>query len=76
MLVDLQLPGTDGLRVIEQLRQIPSLAAVPILALGPQPVDCDRCLAVGATDCLPQPVRLKDLAHTIQTLLGRGGRPE
>lgn len=76
VLVDLQRSETDGLGVIERLRQIPSLAAVPILALGPQPSDRDRCLTAGATDCLPQPVRLKDLAHTIQTLLGRGGKPE
>jgi CheY-like chemotaxis protein/nitrogen-specific signal transduction histidine kinase len=72
ILMDIQMPGMDGLEAMEHLRRIPDLANIPIIALTALVMaeDRDRCLAAGATDYLPKPVRLKELTQRIQTLLG------
>jgi PAS domain S-box-containing protein len=73
ILMDIQMPGMDGLEAMEHLRRIPDLADIPIIALTALVMaeDRDRCLAAGATDYLPKPVRLKELTQRIQALLGR-----
>ncbi len=71
ILMDIQMPVIDGLDATKQIRQIPSLANVPIVALTALAMefDRDRCLAAGASDYLIKPVRLKQLTITIQELL-------
>lgn len=71
ILMDIQMPGMDGLEVIRRLRTDSHCATVPIIALTALAMagDRERCLAVGANDYLTKPVRLKHLASTIQKLL-------
>ncbi len=71
ILMDIQMPGMDGLEAIGQLRRIPQGAKVPVIALTSlaMPGDRDRCLAAGATEYLSKPVRLKQLVDLIQTLI-------
>ena len=71
ILMDIQMPGMDGLEAIGHIRRDPSLEQVPVIALTSlaMPGDRDRCLAAGATDYLSKPVRLKQLVEIIQTLL-------
>ncbi|MBD1913926.1 MULTISPECIES: PAS domain-containing protein [unclassified Leptolyngbya] len=71
ILMDIQMPGMDGLEVIRQLRTDDNYATVPVIALTAlaMPGDRERCLAAGANDYLTKPVRLKHLASTIHTLL-------
>jgi PAS domain S-box-containing protein len=71
ILMDIQMPGMDGLEAIGQLRRIPQVAKVPVIALTSlaMPGDRDRCLAAGATEYLSKPVRLKQLVDLIQTLI-------
>ncbi len=70
VLMDIQMPGMDGIETIQRIRQIPSLQTIPIIALTAlaMPGDRDRCLAIGANDYLSKPVKLKELANTIQRL--------
>lgn len=71
ILMDIQMPLIDGLEATKQIRQIPSLAQVPIIALtalAMQP-DRDRCLAAGVNDYLAKPVKLRELVNTIQNFL-------
>jgi PAS domain S-box-containing protein len=71
ILMDIQMPIMDGLESTRQIRQIPSLVNVPIIALTALAMeeDRDRCIAAGANEYLSKPVKLKQLANTIHQLL-------
>ncbi|MBD2441565.1 response regulator [Nostoc sp. FACHB-110] len=71
ILMDIQMPGIDGLEAIRQIRANPSLASITIIALTAlaMPQDREKCLAAGADEYLPKPVKLKHLVTVIQQLL-------
>jgi PAS domain S-box-containing protein len=70
-LMDVQLPGIDGLEVIRRLRAQPEFANTPIIVLtaNAMPGDRESSLATGANEYLSKPVSLKVLLHTIQDYL-------
>ncbi|AFZ02617.1 GAF domain-containing protein [Calothrix sp. PCC 6303] len=70
ILMDIQMPGMDGLEAMRQIRLDPNLAEIPIVALTALAMtgDRDRCLTAGANDYLSKPIKLKQLANTIQQL--------
>jgi PAS domain S-box-containing protein len=71
ILMDIQMPGMDGLEAIQQIRQKSEFANTPIIALTAlaMPGDRERCLAVGANGYLSKPVSLKQLANQISSYL-------
>ena len=71
ILMDIQMPGMDGLEAIIKIRQNPQLVAIPIIALTALAMNGDRqkCLRAGANDYLTKPVKLKQLHTTIQQFL-------
>lgn len=78
ILVDLQLPGINGLDLIQQIRLNPKFAKIPMIALSALAMtgdaegtvrDREKCLAAGAKDYLSKPVKLKHLTTLIQQLL-------
>lgn len=74
VLLDLQLPGVDGLGVLETLRQRGD--DVPVLVLTARASVPDRVLGLqlGADDYLTKPFDLAELEARIQALLRRPGR--
>lgn len=71
IVMDIQMPGIDGLEAIRQIRADEQIAHMPIIALTAlaMPGDRERCLAAGANSYLAKPVRLKELLGVIQQLL-------
>ncbi|MGK7890210.1 MAG: PAS domain S-box protein [Leptolyngbyaceae cyanobacterium] len=72
ILMDVQMPGMDGLEAIQQIRQQESLQHTPIIAVTALAMkgDRERCLAAGADLYLSKPVRLRHLDSSIKELLG------
>jgi PAS domain S-box-containing protein len=73
IMVDIQMPGMDGLDAIRRLRTHPDpvAAAVPVLAVTALAMagDRERCLAAGANDYMSKPVKLVHLIETIKKLI-------
>lgn len=76
ILMDIQMPGIDGLEATRQIRQFPSLQNVPIIALTAltMPGDRDRCLEAGASEYMSKPVQMRSLVTMIENLLVGGDR--
>jgi CheY-like chemotaxis protein len=73
ILMDIQLPGMDGLEATRRLRADPDFRVLPIIALTAlaMPGDRERCLAAGVSDYMTKPVSLKKLAKLIDQHLLR-----
>jgi PAS domain S-box-containing protein len=71
ILMDVQMPGVDGLESTRRLRADPDFRTTPIIALTALAMrgDRERCLAAGATDYLAKPVSLKKLVQMIEEYL-------
>ncbi|MBD2664994.1 two-component hybrid sensor and regulator [Richelia sinica FACHB-800] len=71
ILMDIQMPEVDGLEAIKQIRDDAKFTQIPIIALTAlaMPGDQEKCLAVGANEYLPKPVKLKQLGMLIKELL-------
>ena len=70
VLMDILLPGMNGLQVLTQLRQTHSLPVILMSALG---AEADRIsgFQLGADDYLPKPFSLAELRVRIQAILRR-----
>ncbi len=76
ILMDIQMPGMDGLEAISRIRSLPgNRGTVPIIALTALAMrgDRERCLAAGADDYLSKPVSMKNLNIRIRNLLAEVG---
>lgn len=71
ILMDIQLPGMDGLDIIRQLRADSRFNAIPIIALTAlaMPGDRERCLQAGANEYLSKPFSMKELGDLVTRLL-------
>ncbi len=70
-IIDLRLKDTDGLEIVQRLRQNVATAGLPIIVLTAlaMPGDRERSLAAGANVYLSKPVHLRELVEKIAELV-------
>ena len=73
-LLDLSLPGAEGLAPAARIKAEPELAEVPLIVLtsAAQPGDARRCRDLGIAGYLPKPVMGSDLLGAMRAVLGGG----
>ncbi len=78
VLLDLNLPGMDGLEVCRRLRETPETCRVPILMLTARVEEADRVrgLDLGADDYITKPFSTREVAARVRAVLRRSGRAE
>jgi two-component system, OmpR family, alkaline phosphatase synthesis response regulator PhoP len=77
VLLDLMLPGLDGLEVCRQLKKDPKTLEVPILMVTAKDEESDVVtgLELGADDYIVKPFRMKELIARVRTALRRRRGP-
>ena len=71
ILMDINLPGINGIEAMKILRADPLTAQIPIIAVSANalPQDIEMCLAVGFFDYLTKPIRLDEFLRTLDLAL-------
>lgn len=70
ILLDLNMPGTDGREVLAEVKQDESLKKIPVIVLttSADQRDIDACYQAGANSYVQKPVGLEGLMDAIQRL--------
>jgi CheY-like chemotaxis protein len=76
ILMDIQLPGIDGLEATRQIKADPETEGIPVIAVSAFAMydDRDKALAAGCDGHFSKPVDFHDLRVRIQSLLEK--KPE
>ena len=70
ILLDLNLPGTDGREVLAEIKGDPSLKTIPVIVLttSTDEIDIERCYQAGANSYVHKPVGLDGFMTALQRL--------
>lgn len=73
LLLDIMLPGQDGISVLRQMRQRPEYADIPVIMLTAKNSEYDRVtgLDAGADDYIAKPFGMMELVARIRAVLRR-----
>jgi len=73
ILMDIQLPGIDGITALGRLRADDATRAIPVIAVTASVMTEDRkkIMAAGFDGYQGKPISVKELLATVQQLLGR-----
>lgn len=77
ILMDIQLPGMDGLAATALLKQDPATAAIPVIALTAMAMkeDKEKSHVAGCDAYIAKPLRYQELYAAIDALLTKGAPP-
>lgn len=78
ILMDIQLPGMDGLTATGLLKKDPATSSIPVIALTAMAMSTDRAKALdaGCNDYIAKPLRYQDLYTAINALVAPRPAPE
>ena len=70
ILLDLNLPGTDGREVLSEIKANPALQQIPVIVLttSSDERDVDACYRAGASSYIQKPVDLEGFMKAIERL--------
>jgi len=71
-LVDIQLPGSDGLSLVRAIKATPGLSDMPVIAFTAYAMQGDeqRFLAAGCDGYLAKPIDVHSFAASVRSYLG------
>jgi CheY-like chemotaxis protein len=75
ILMDIQLPGMDGIAALKQLRADARTKSIPVIAITASAMTHNRqtMLAAGFDGYQTKPISLKDFLGEVERVLARGG---
>lgn len=79
ILMDIRLPGMDGITALQHLKSEARTAAIPVVALTSLAMkgDRERFLAAGFDGYLEKPIRVREIPEEVRRYLAlRGGQGE
>ena len=73
VLLDIMLPGISGLDILQEMREDPALATIPVVIVSAKamPADIRRGMEAGASTYLTKPVGFLELKEAVERALGR-----
>ena len=76
-ILDIMVPGKDGLDICRTIRQTAGLSSVPVIFLTAKSGEADRILGLelGADDYIPKPFSPRELVARVKAVLRRFERP-
>jgi len=78
ILMDIQLPGMNGVEALHQLRADPMTNGIPVIAVtaSVMPQDRTRIMAAGFDGFQEKPISIRELLATVRQILDkRSGQP-
>jgi len=71
ILIDIQLPGVDGIALARWLKSGPATARIPLVALSAHAMQrqIDSALAAGCEAYITKPINTRTFARTVATVL-------
>jgi two-component system cell cycle response regulator DivK len=77
VLMDIRLPGMDGMAALGVLRADPVTAGIPVVAVtaSVMPEDRDRFVSAGFDGFIEKPIDVKSFPAQVQAFLERGAAP-
>lgn len=76
-LLDIMIPGTDGLELCRRIRQSSAIAMTPVIFLTAKAAESDRVLGfeLGADDYITKPFSPREMVARVKAVLRRFERP-
>jgi CheY-like chemotaxis protein len=73
VLMDIQLPGMNGIQALARLREMPATREIPVVAFtaSVMPQDQREITSAGFDGFVSKPINLKEFVATIAAILGR-----
>lgn len=73
ILLDIMLPGEDGISILRRLRSLPDTAALPVILLTAKNTEYDKVIGLdsGADDYIAKPFGMMELVARIRAVLRR-----
>jgi phosphate regulon transcriptional regulator PhoB len=77
VVLDLMLPGLDGMEICRRLRGSPATRGIPVIMLTAKAEEVDRIvgLEMGADDYVPKPFSPRELVARVKAVLRRAATP-
>ena len=74
VLMDIQLPGIDGIAALGQLRGDPATRGIPVIAVTASAMTHDRqkIMAAGFDGYQSKPIRVREFLEAVRQALGQG----